>query len=401
MRQARESAGCGLLGRRANLREIAAAAIAAAEPAAAVRRHLRVVSGDSPPSPEVGTDGAPSDGQPTLTLMIGDRLVDLSPQGRIWVVGAGKAGAPMSAAVESIDAIDRRITAGEVIVKRGYLAPTRKVRLHEAGHPVPDAAGVTGAEAVLALLRRVAADDTTYADCASIVRRYHLAGRLPPAVKERLDRGVAGEIAETPKSTDGLFARVHNVIVGNNKAAVDAAAAAANRLGYSATVLTMSLAAEAREAGGELARQALEVQRQHGSAGGRVCLIAGGEPTVTCTGSGKGGRAQELALAAAIELQGSAGIVCCAFGTDGTDGPTDAAGAIADGASVARAAAMGLVAERFLANNDSYTFFASIDDLFITGPTRTNVMDVVLFLIDPAGSRPVARGSRRSTSSAL
>ena len=94
-----------------------------------------------------------------------------------------------------------------------------------------------------------AADDTTYADCASIVRRYHLAGRLPPAVKERLDRGVAGEIAETPKSTDGLFARVHNVIVGNNKAAVDAAAAAANRLGYSATVLTMSLAAEAREAG--------------------------------------------------------------------------------------------------------------------------------------------------------
>ena len=130
-------------------------------------------------------------------------------------------------------------------------------------------------------------------------------------------------------------------------------------------------------------------------------MIAGGEPTVTCTGSGKGGRAQELALAAAIELQGSAGIVCCAFGTDGTDGPTDAAGAIADGASVARAAAMGLVAERFLANNDSYTFFASIDDLFITGPTRTNVMDVVLFLIDPAGSRPVARDSRRSTSSAL
>ncbi|MBI1735998.1 MAG: glycerate kinase, partial [Candidatus Rokubacteria bacterium] len=180
-------------------------------------------------------------------------------------------------------------------------------------------------------------------------------------------------IEETPKPGDPLFARVANVVIGNNTLVTDAALAAAQRLGLRPALLTRALEGEAREV-------AREVVARIRSAPRGTCLIAGGETTVTVRGSGSGGRCQELALAAALELAGTDDVVVLAAGTDGTDGPTDAAGAVVDGTTVARAAARGLDAAGALDANDSGTLLAATDDLIITGPTNTNLLDLYVAL---------------------
>lgn len=225
-------------------------------------------------------------------------------------------------------------------------------------------------------------DDSRFADCLAVVERYGLAPRLPGPVWQYLKDGAAGLHPETPKPGDPIFARVQNVVVGNNHMALLAARGRAEALGCRALVLTSTLQGEARQVGRMLAALGQAVSSSGHPAGPPVCLLAGGETTVTLEGQGKGGRNQELALAAALALEGSDRISLLSAGTDGTDGPTDAAGAFADGATCQRARARGLDPQDFLSRHDSYHFFAPLGDLLITGPTRTNVMDIICLLIE-------------------
>lgn len=221
-----------------------------------------------------------------------------------------------------------------------------------------------------------APDPSTFAQALEILDRFRLRERAPRSVVERLEAGARGEVPETPKPDDPLFARVSNVVIGDNALVVEAARARAAELGYEPVVLTRSLSGEARDTAREFVARGRALTAP-------ACLIAGGETTVTVRGGGVGGRCQEFALAAAIELAGSGNLTVLAAGTDGTDGPTDAAGAIADGGTVSRAAALRLDAQSFLEADDAYSFFGKLSDLVMTGPTGTNLLDVYLLLADP------------------
>jgi hydroxypyruvate reductase len=410
-----------------------------------------------------------ADVAPLVQRALGD--VRLPARGRVLVVGAGKASGAMAAAVEA--GLGDRVADGLVAVKDGYRAPTQRIRLLEAGHPVPDTRGEEAARQIRALaesaggdnlllvlvsgggsaltpapappitladkqvithlllaaganinqlnavrkhcsllkggqLARAAAparvhalllsdvigdpldviasgptapDVSTFAEALGILDRFDLRGRAPAAIVQRLERGARGEIPETPKPDDPVFRGVTNTVIGNNRLVVDAAAARARALGYAPHVLTRALEGEAREVAGRLVAQAREVRAGRGPVAPPACLIAGGEPTVTVRGGGSGGRCQEWALAAALELDGADGIVALAAGTDGTDGPTAAAGALADGASAARARARGHDPAARLAANDSNPALAALGDLVVTGPTNTNLLDLYLLLI--------------------
>ncbi len=427
------------------------AALAAASPGNAIRRHLRLSGGD--------------------VLVAGGRRYRLKDFRRILVVGAGKAGAAMGAAVERL--LGRRIAGGWVNVKYGHLASLKRIKLHECGHPVPDEAGVRGAEQIARLLEDAGADDlviclvsggasallpspappvtlaekqettrlllacgasiheinavrkhisqlkggqlarmahpaavlslllsdvvgddldvigsgptapdkSTFQDAAAVLEKYGIWDKVPAAVRRRIERGLRGELPETPKPGDALFDRVQNLIVGSNALAVQAAAAEARRLGLAPLVLSTRIEGETRDIArmhAAIAREVVETGRPRRAP---VCLISGGETTVTLRGRGLGGRNQEFVLAAALDLAGVPGVVVLSGGTDGTDGPTDAAGAVADGFTIERARRLGLDAARMLSENDSYHFFEPLGDLIKTGPTNTNVMDVRLLVV--------------------
>lgn len=397
-----------------------------------------------------------------------------STSGRIFVIGAGKAGAPMAQAVAEI--LGDKIAAGRVVVKYGHSLSAVKqvsnIQIVEAGHPVPDQAGLEagraiadlladtgGADTVLCLisgggsallilpadditlsdlkattqsllragasidqintirkhlsavkggrLAELAAparvhtlilsdvvgdplsviasgptvpDPSTFAEAWSLVERYHLQNSLPAAVVRRLKDGLSGRISDTPTSDNPIFERVTNVVIGSNRMAAQAAVEAARAAGMQAQLLTTFIEGEAREVGKVLAGLAKGLVKDEASLKRPACLILGGETTVTLIGEGQGGRNQEMALAAAIALEGWIDSLVVCLGTDGTDGPTDAAGAYADGSTIARATEMGLDAFDYLSRNDAYNFFASIDDLIITGPTQTNVNDLALVM---------------------
>lgn len=422
--------------------EIFHAALRAADPRAAI---LRVVTRDG-----------------NMLFVNGDPFAEIT-RGRVLVVGMGKAGAPMAQAIEEI--FGNEIDAGAVTVKYEHVAPTRKIKINQAGHPLPDENGVRATQEIVNLLRDVSKDDlvicvvsgggsalmewlvegvtlddlraltnellrcgatineinalrkhlsrvkggqlarlaqparvlalilsdvlgspldviasgptapdsSTFADCLRIVDKYALRENIPPPILEHLERGTRGEIPETPKTDDALFARVTNVIVADNQIACDAAAREAKRRGYALEIVGTQLQDDAREVAVKLAQRGLRAQPD-------TCILGGGEPTVILHGSGKGGRAQELVLAAAREIAGDHNLVVLSAGTDGTDGPTDAAGAIADNETMARARALGLDADAFLENNDAYPFFRALDDLVLTGPTNTNVNDLMIVL---------------------
>lgn len=405
------------------------------------------------------------------TLSAMDRREYDLARGRVIVVGAGKAGAPMAQAVEHV--LGDRIAAGAVTVKYGHVAPTEKIRLNEAGHPLPDENGVRATRAMAKLLTGLSEDDlvvclisgggsallelpvdgvtlddlraltnallrcgatinemnalrkhlsqvkggglarlaqpaqvlslilsdvlgspldviasgptapdsSTFAEAMNVVDKFNLREQIPPGILRHLEHGVGGEIPDTPKTDDPIFARVTNIIVADNSTACEAAIKCANGRGYRTQLISTQVQGEARVVGEELAHKAKEILER--GEGLPACLIAGGETTVTIRGQGKGGRCQELALAAAGEIEGLGGIVILGAGTDGTDGPTDADGAIADGTTVARAREQGLDAVKYLANNDSYSFFHALGDLIITGPTNTNVNDLMVALIKP------------------
>lgn len=397
----------------------------------------------------------------------------VEPNRSVYVIGAGKGSARMAEALERL--LGDAIAEGVVVAKYGYGLPCRKVRIIEAGHPIPDAAGEAGAKEIFALARRAkrgdlviglwsgggsallplpisgvslqakqqvtdlllrsgaaigeinavrkhlsqikggrlaravgparmvnfilsdvvgdrldviasgptVPDPTTFGDAIEILKRYALWGEVDPSVRLALEEGAQGERSETPKR---MGRAIENILIGNGERGVNEAARRLKAMGFHPQILTTVLEGESREVARVLVALAKEVQR--GRRGKPVCLIAGGETTVTVRGKGKGGRCQEFALSAALSLAGTEGITAAAFSTDGTDGPTDAAGAVADGETVRRGARKGIDARKALEENDAYPFFDAMGDLIQTGPTRTHLNDLyLLFLTGASGER--------------
>lgn len=226
-----------------------------------------------------------------------------------------------------------------------------------------------------------APDASTFADSLAILRRYEILERVPQAVRKRLTEGAAGQVGETPKAGDKRLSRTANLIVGSNRVAVEASKKKARELGYRPLVLSTTIQGETRDVAQVHTAIAREIHESGQPVAAPACIISGGETTVTLRGTGKGGRNQEFALAAALDIAGLPNTVVLSGGTDGTDGPTDAAGALADSTTIARAQAKGLDARAVLAENDSYRYFEVTGDLIKTGPTNTNVMDVRLVLV--------------------
>ncbi|MBI5378677.1 MAG: glycerate kinase [Nitrospirae bacterium] len=226
-------------------------------------------------------------------------------------------------------------------------------------------------------------DPTTYGEALEVIQRYPLRDRIPPAVLQHLEAGLRGEIPETPKPGDPVLEQIPHQLIGNNALALEAAGREAAALGFTPCIVDRALQGEAREAGRAIAGVIRQVREGKGAVKPPAALLWGGETTVTVRGDGKGGRCQELALAAAEGLAGLDGCVLLAAGTDGVDGPTDAAGAFVNGASLTRALAQGLDPETYLAQNNAYVFFDRLGDLLLAGPTGTNVMDLVIALVAP------------------
>jgi hydroxypyruvate reductase/glycerate 2-kinase len=222
-------------------------------------------------------------------------------------------------------------------------------------------------------------DSSTFAAALAVLDRHGLRDRAPPAVLMHLQKGAAGRIAETPKTLPG---NVHNVIVGSNAEALGSAELCAEQLGYRVLNLGSFIDGQTRDIAFMHAGIARSIKEQSVPFAPPVCILSGGETTVTLSANpGKGGRNQEFVLAALLKLGSPPGVVVLSGGTDGEDGPTDAAGAVADASTLKRAAELGLDGSRFLERNDSYHFFHATGDLFITGLTQTNVMDVRVLLI--------------------
>lgn len=225
------------------------------------------------------------------------------------------------------------------------------------------------------------ADSSTYADAWQVLERYDLLEAVPAVVQQHLAAGKAGLLPETPKADDPCFARATHTVIGSNRLAVRAAEQTAVALGYRTAILSTFVEGEAREVAkvaGALARSV----RAHGEPlAPPACLLWGGETTVTVRGNGIGGRNQELALSAALALDGLSDVALLALATDGTDGPTDAAGGIVDGTTASRARALGIDLHAALRNNDAYPALEAIGALLRIGPTGTNVNDVLVLLI--------------------
>lgn len=225
-------------------------------------------------------------------------------------------------------------------------------------------------------------DPTTFAEAAGVLEKYGLWDKVPPAVAQHIRKGLAGEVPDTPKAGDACFARTYHALIGSNEIAARAALAQAQALGFNTLLLSTFVEGEAREVGKVFAAIAREIKHSGQPLPPPACVVAGGETTVTlCPEPGLGGRNQELALAAALKLDGLEDVLVIGLATDGTDGPTDATGALADGSTVRRAAALGLSAADHLARNAAYPFFQELGDLLRTGPTYTNVNDLTLVLV--------------------
>ncbi len=432
---------------REDLLAVFRAALTAVDPEEAVRRHMH----------RHGT-----------RLVIDGQELDLERYRRVFVLGAGKGTAPMAKALE--DLLESYLTQGVIVVKYGHGVPLERVRVLEAAHPVPDAAGVRATEELLHLASQAGTDDlivaafsgggsaltpapvppvtlehkqkttelllgagatihevnavrkhlsrfkggglaraaaparvvtllvsdvigdpldviasgptapdlSTYREAFEVMERYGLKDKIPSEVLHVLQEGLEGRRPETPKPNDRVFQKVFHTIVANNPAALKAAEEEAVRRGYRTLVLTSRLEGEARHVAKVIAALAKEVAVFGRPVAPPACLLFGGETTVSLGPfPGKGGRNQELALAAALALDGWHQVTLLSAGTDGTDGPTDAAGAFADGSTVIRSARMGWHASSFLDAHNAYPLFEGLGDLVTTGPTRTNVMDFI------------------------
>ena len=224
-------------------------------------------------------------------------------------------------------------------------------------------------------------DSSTFEEAVKILKRYDMLKKIPGSIKKVLLEGEKGLIDETPKKGDPIFEKVHNVVIGNNRLACQAAIKAMKKSGLNTMFLSSFLEGEAREVGTALAALAKEVLASGNPLPPPVGIVVGGETTVTVTGRGKGGRNQELALAAALRIEGLDKVVIASVSTDGVDGPTDAAGALVDGETMRHSKGLGLEAGMFMKNNDSYEFFSRVGGLIYTGPTGTNVNDVTMIIV--------------------
>lgn len=401
----------------------------------------------------------------------GDSRFDLSKFQNIFVTGAGKAGAPMAAAMEDI--LGNRITDGTIIVKYGHRCKTSKIRLMEAGHPIPDQNGQNGANAVMETVRRASSNDlviclisgggsallplpgnglslkdkqdtmqilldcgatihevntirkhismikggrlaetafpasviamilsdvvgdnldviasgptvpdpSTFQDCLHIIEKYKLFEQLPSVLTEFIHAGIKGDRKETPKGDSPVFEKTNSIIVGSNMDAIREAEKKAIETGYNTLILSSMIQGETRHVASVHTAIAKEIRKTSLPIPAPACILSGGETTVTMRGNGKGGRNQEFALAAAMDIAEEENMLIMSGGTDGTDGPTDAAGAYADTDTLKRALSLQMDPLSFLNNNDSYHFFEKTKDLLITGPTNTNVMDLRIMLV--------------------
>lgn len=224
-------------------------------------------------------------------------------------------------------------------------------------------------------------DPKTFGDCSAIFAKYAIESGIPSTVLRYIEAGLAGTVPETPKSGQEFFKKTQNVIVARNFNALLQAKEKADELGYNTLLLSSMIEGETRDVavnhmaiGSEIELHGYPIEKP-------ACMISGGETTVTIKGTGKGGRNQEFVLAAALRMKGVENCVVLSAGTDGSDGPTDAAGAIADSSTLDRAALKGLDAHQYLENNDSYHFFDQLGDLYKTGPTNTNVMDLRILIV--------------------
>jgi hydroxypyruvate reductase len=276
-------------------------------------------------------------------------------------------------------------TINELNAVRKHLSRMKGGQLARAAHPAPVVSlllsDVIGDPLDVIASGPTAADPTTFGDALAILDRFGLRDRVPASVRGHLESGARGQVADTPKPGDPALAGVTNVVIGNNGLVVDAAVEEARRLGLVPCLLTRRLQGEAREVARVFVALLDETARGGLVHGRPACLIAGGETTVTVRGRGTGGRCQEFALALVPELAAMRGVVVLAAGTDGSDGLTTAAGGIADPTSFERARRRGLDARRALAENDSHPFLAGLDDLVVTGPTGSNLMDLYLGLV--------------------
>jgi hydroxypyruvate reductase len=225
-------------------------------------------------------------------------------------------------------------------------------------------------------------DATTFKDAWQIIKKYRLPEKLPGAIRERLNSGAEGTIPDTPKPGNPVFIKVYNTLVATNKTALEAAAKKAQALGYSTTILLPALAGEAEVQ----AKKFIQYLRDNPYSP-PSCFLWGGEPTVTIKGNGKGGRNQHFALSALCALKDDEWakqnrVTILSGGTDGTDGPTDAAGAVTDASIFARMDELSIDPNTHLLHNDAYHFFQKTGGLIITGPTQTNVMDIVVGLVN-------------------
>jgi glycerate 2-kinase len=226
-------------------------------------------------------------------------------------------------------------------------------------------------------------DPTTYADALEVLRRY--GAQVPAGIIAHLQAGDAGAVEETPKPADATFLHASTHVIARNRDALDAAAQAATALGWNVTVEGDDMEGEARDVAAQVAALAWGAHAEGTSALVPHLFLLGGETTVTVTGDGRGGRNQELALALAIELDGEPGVTAACIATDGRDGPTDAAGAVVDGTSAERARSLGLDPHDHLHRNDSHPLHRATGDLLVTGPTGTNVNDLILLFVDAPG----------------
>ena len=400
-----------------------------------------------------------------------ERTFNLNTFHKIFLIGTGKASASMASAIEKI--LGDRITQGLITTKYGHTLPLRYTEVVEAGHPIPDLRGLTGAQKILNLVKDAGpqdlvifilsgggsallplpveritleekqevtqllldsgadineintvrkhisqikggwlakwahpstiltlilsdvvgdpldvigsgptvADPSTFEEAWEILRRYDLTREVAPSIQKHLLAGKEHKVHETPKPGDPAFEKVSNVLIGSNIVALRAAEEEASSLGFNTLILSSSIVGETKEA----ARFHTAIVKEVFSTGRPVpkpaCIISGGETTVTIKGHGLGGRNQEFALAGALGIHALDKVVLLSGGTDGTDGPTDAAGAIADHTTLKRAGVLGLDPKAHLENNNAYPFFQRLGDLLITGPTQTNVMDVRIVLV--------------------
>ena len=325
------------------------------------------------------------------------RLVDdISRDDLVIVLVSGGGSALMPLPVEGIKLGDEakitslllRSGAGieEINTVRKHLSQVRGGRLAERLYPATVLtliiSDVVGDKVDAIASGPTVPDSTTYRDVELVLKKYDLWFQIPENARRIITRGLSGSIPETPKQKNKVFRLVQNVIVGNNRASCLAAAAAMTKAGYRTQVLSIRITGEAREAGGIFGSIVRDIRENSLPFAPPAALIAGGETTVTVLGKGKGGRNQELALAAAVKISGAEGVVVGSFATDGIEGRTDAAGAVADGSTITRALRLRMDPEECFRNNDSYQYFSKLKDLVITGPTGTNVNDIAIFAAD-------------------